>query len=135
MRDRDETGHAPHVHESITLPPEPRAAGEARHFVADHLRDVVGTEVADVAVLLTSELVTNVIVHAGTPMRLDVDFDQADHAVRVAIADDAPRSPVRRRAGEGRMTGRGMHLVETLSSDWGVEPCGLGKTVWFELPA
>jgi anti-sigma regulatory factor (Ser/Thr protein kinase) len=121
------------VHDSITLLPEPRSAGEARHFVADSLRDVVSADVSEIAVLLTSELVTNVIVHARTPMRLDVDTEPPHGGVRVAIADDVPRPPVRRSMNDGRLTGRGMHLVESLAREWGVEPTARGKRVWFEL--
>ena len=123
------------VRDTITLPPEPRSAGDARHFVADTVRDVLPDALTEVAVLLTSELVTNVIVHARTPMRLSVDVEPA--ALRVAIADDVPRTPVQRKVdgGSPRLTGRGMHLVESLATHWGVEPSPHGKTVWFELSA
>jgi anti-sigma regulatory factor (Ser/Thr protein kinase) len=122
------------VHTSIELPPEPRSAGAARHFVEDGLRGCVSADVAEIAVLLTSELVTNVIVHARTPLRLDLDTDD-DANVRVAVADDAPRSPMLRRSHDARLTGRGMNLVETLAEHWGVEPTASGKSVWFELSA
>jgi anti-sigma regulatory factor (Ser/Thr protein kinase) len=121
------------VHDAITLPPEPRSAGDARHFVAAHVRDVLPPDVTEVAVLLTSELVTNVIVHARTPMLLEVDVEPS--ALRVAIGDGAPRGPVRRVLQGSKLTGRGMHLVESLSKQWGVEPTPAGKTVWFELSA
>lgn len=122
------------MRDAITLPPEPRSAGQARLFVADTVRDVLPDDVTEVAVLLTSELVTNVIVHARTPMRLSVEVER--EALRVAIADDVPRTPVQRKVdGTPRLTGRGMHLVESLASDWGVEPSPTGKTVWFELSA
>lgn len=121
------------VRQSIELPPEPRAAGTARHFVFDHLCSHVAQDVAETAMLLTSELVTNVVVHARTPMRLDLDL--TDHAVRVAVVDEAPRSPAIRRAHEARLTGRGMNLVETLATQWGVDPIPPGKKVWFELSA
>jgi anti-sigma regulatory factor (Ser/Thr protein kinase) len=117
----------------MTLPPEPRSAGAARHFVADHVRGVLPQSVTEVAVLLTSELVTNVIVHARTPMQLTVDV--TDEALRVAIGDQVPKTPVQRRIEGTRLTGRGMHLVESLANDWGVEPTPAGKTVWFELSA
>ena len=121
------------MRDSITLQPEPRSAGAARHFVADHARHVCPDEMAEVAVLLTSELVTNVIVHACTPMQLSVDV--ARDGVRVALEDEAPRTPVRR-SGEGtRLTGRGMHLVESLATQWGVDPTPAGKSVWFEVSA
>ncbi len=121
------------MHESIELPPEPRAAGEARHFVSDQLTGHVCDEVTEVAVLLTSELVTNVVVHARTPMRLDVDL--TDECVRVAVIDEAPRQPALRRAHEQRLTGRGISLVAALAQQWGVDPTPPGKKVWFELPA
>jgi anti-sigma regulatory factor (Ser/Thr protein kinase) len=121
------------VRQSIDLLPEPRAAGTARHFVFDSLHDRVGDELAEIAMLLTSELVTNVIVHARTPMRLHLDV--TDDAIRVAVCDEAPRSPAIRAAHEARLTGRGMNLVDTLAAQWGVEPDPPGKKVWFELPA
>ena len=121
------------VHQSLQLPPEPRAAGEARHFVFDRVREAAGVELAETAMLLTSELVTNVIVHARTPLRLDVDC--FDDCVRVAVLDETPRQPALRRAHDARLTGRGMNLVDALASEWGVEPCPPGKKVWFELSA
>ena len=119
--------------ETIDLVAEPRSAGAARRFVADHLRDRVPEGVSDVAVLLTSELVTNVIVHARTSMRLEVELD--DDSVRVCIADDVPRQPTLRPSHEARLTGRGMNLVASLAMQWGVEPSPPGKKVWFELSA
>lgn len=121
------------MHQSIDLLPEPRAAGTARHFVFDQLQAHVGDDLAETAMLLTSELVTNVIVHARTPMRLDLDL--TEDAIRVAVVDDAPRSPAIRRAHDARLTGRGMNLVDALATEWGVDPSPPGKKVWFELPA
>ena len=120
------------MHESIELPPDPPSASAARHFVADVLRDVP-TEVSEVAVLLTSELVTNVIVHARTSLRIDVDVEPP--TLRVSVADDAGRPPTLRRTHDARLTGRGMNLVASLATDWGVDPTPPGKTVWFRLPA
>ena len=99
----------------------------------ERLRGAVDDDVADTAMLLTSELVTNVIVHARTPMRLDLDLRVG--CVRVAVVDDAPRTPAIRRAHDARLTGRGMNLVEALARQWGVDPAPPGKKVWFELPA
>lgn len=120
-----------YVHLSTTLPPEPRAPRDARHFVADALRDEVPGDMAEVAVLLTSELVTNAVVHARTAMRLEVDLDAG--TLRVGVVDEAPRTPALRRANDARLTGRGMNLVDALAGEWGVEPTPPGKKVWFEL--
>lgn len=121
------------VRSSISLAPEPRSAGAARHFVEDYVRGHVSPETSDVAVLLTSELVTNVIVHARTPLRLDVFLEDAE--VRVAVMDDVPQPPRRRNPADARMTGRGINLVATLAAAWGIDPTPPGKTVWFLLPA
>jgi anti-sigma regulatory factor (Ser/Thr protein kinase) len=120
------------VHQSIELPPEPPSAVAARQFVAEALRDLPG-EISEVAVLLTSELVTNVIVHARTPLRVEVDVDPP--TLRVAVADEAARTPTLRRTHDARLTGRGMNLVARLAAEWGVDPTPPGKTVWFRLPA
>lgn len=128
-----DTGHIEEVHHSIDLVPEPRSARTARAFVDDHVRRHVAPETADTAVLLTSELVTNVVVHARTPMTLHLDLT-AD-AIRIAVADEVPRVPIPRTSHESRLTGRGMNLVASLAAKWGVEPCPSGKTVWFELSA
>ena len=118
---------------SLDLRPEPRAAGAARQFVADALRDAVAGEVAEVAVLLTSELVTNAVMHARTPIHLVVDLDA--RTLRVTVVDDTPRSPALRPANHNKLTGRGMNLVDTLAGHWGVDPTREGKKVWFELGA
>jgi anti-sigma regulatory factor (Ser/Thr protein kinase) len=127
-----ETDTTDRVHRSIELPPEPPSAVAARHFVADALRGLP-CDVREVAVLLTSELVTNVIVHARTPLRVDVDVELP--TLRVAVADDAARTPTLRRTHDARLTGRGMNLVESLADEWGVDPTPSGKSVWFRLPA
>ena len=119
------------MHFSLDLPPQPRAAGVARQFVERHIRECVPRETADTAVLLTSELVTNVLVHARTPMRLHLDL--TGDTVRIGVADETSRVPTQRESHPARLTGRGMTLVTALATEWGVEPNPPGKTVWFEL--
>ena len=121
------------MHDSLDLPPEPRAARVARLFVERQLRDLVAAEVAQIAVLLTSELVTNVVLHARSPMRLEVDLE--NHRLRVAVADRVPQQPRQRDTSDARMTGRGILLVAALAEGWGVDAAPTGKRVWFELPA
>ena len=121
------------MHRSLDLRPEPRAACAAREFVAATLRDAVAGEVAEVAVLLTSELVTNAVVHARTPIHVVVDVEA--RTLRVTVADDAPRSPALRPSSHNHLTGRGLNLVDALAGQWGVDPTREGKKVWFELGA
>ena len=93
-------------------------------------------EARDVVVLLTSEVVTNVVVHGGPPARMAV---RATHRhVHVEVADAAPGVPVVRAPDGARAHGRGMALVDDLASAWGVVAgTGAGhpegKTVWFHV--
>ena len=107
--------------------------GRARLFVGDVLD---GCPVADDAVLLTSELVTNAIAHtaSGTGGKVIVTVYRADTRVRVEVHDDgSDRVPVVRMGGEARESGFGLGLVELMADRWG--HCGgrRGRVVWFML--
>lgn len=117
--------------EVLELQPETSAVRVARRWVLQRLTDLGMTDVGDVAVLLTSELVTNVVLHAGTPMELSVRLDGP--GVRVEVADhDA--APVRRlNYGVAATTGRGSLLLDRLATRWGSRPCDDGKVTWFAL--
>ncbi|QKW10020.1 ATP-binding protein [Streptomyces sp. NA04227] len=87
---------------------------------------------ADTAELLTSELVTNALVHTEGDAVLTVRLEA--HQLRVEVRDFARRRPEPRAARADHDTnGRGLHLVRSLARSWGVDPDGQGKTVWFEL--
>ena len=87
---------------------------------------------ADAVVLLTSELVTNAILHARTDIGLVVRREAA--TIRVEVDDHSPQLPVPRNAAADALTGRGLTLVDVMSGAWGVEERASGKTVWFEVP-
>ena len=95
------------------------------------LRPVVEEDVLGVATLLTSELATNSVLHAGSAV--DVEVTVGDAEVRVVVSDSDPATP-RVGACDLRSTfGRGMALVDRLSDGWGVAPRPPGKGVWFSL--
>jgi serine phosphatase RsbU (regulator of sigma subunit)/anti-sigma regulatory factor (Ser/Thr protein kinase) len=118
--------------------PEPAAAAAARRFVRDTL--VSGglsqgdARVAD-AVLLASELVTNAIVHAGTPVRLTCRLSGT--TVEVSVLDRHPARVIPDPPGAtaliDRPSGRGLVLPAALSSSWGVTYGPVAKVVWFRL--
>jgi two-component sensor histidine kinase len=116
----------------VALRPEPSSVREARRYVSDELTSVGFDGAAMTAELLVSELVTNAILHARTPVRLSVDV-VGDDVIRVAVADDSPRAPQQRRHSVDSGTGRGLLLVERMARRWGVEVGSAGKVVWFEL--
>lgn len=114
------------------FPADPRSVGEARRALRSALAEWgFGAGAADAAQVVT-ELATNAILHAGTPFTLAVTAE--DGAVRVAVSDGSPRRPVRRRGSAQATTGRGMAVVEALSTVWGVDDHPGGKTVWCVLP-
>src|SRR5690348_5410779 len=117
----------------MEFPADRTAPSQARRFVADTLHSwSVPNDVVDDAVLLVSELVTNALLHARSAPVVELEYD-ADH-LRCVVVDSSPVPPRRRRYAEDAVTGRGIALVETLASRWGVDANGeSGKRVWFEL--
>lgn len=112
------------------FPPEPASAPAARRFVlAAHWSDDEDLNLR--LATLISELVTNAILHARTPFKVRVGL--RTNRIRVSVTDGSRSEPVRRPYVPTRPTGRGLHIVDSLSDDWGFTPEGDGKTVWFEL--
>lgn len=125
-----------------TVEGEPQAVGVARRFVRRQLAEWgVDDDTGDTAVLCLSELVTNAVIHTG-----------AQSEVRVLLEDDVLTVTVRDRGSDRgehrhrsvspseagaedplRVHGRGLQLVEALTSRWGSELDEVGTTVWFVL--
>jgi anti-sigma regulatory factor (Ser/Thr protein kinase) len=82
-------------------------------------------------VLLTSETVTNAVVHGRSEVR--VTIDASPQRLRVEVGDDDVRHPVRRPADVESLGGRGVALLDAYATTWGVDSRGDGKVVWFEL--
>lgn len=131
-----------------TLSGSPLAPGSARGLVRAALREwaelgLPGTEkltdrLADDAMVVVSELVTNAVVHAGTDVELVCRLEDTDSIV-VEVADHhpsrAPRDNSAEPAYETPEFGRGLRLVSTLAEAWGVTYRTGVKTVWARLPA
>lgn len=107
----------------------PARARQALFEVA--AREQLGSVTDDLA-LIVSELVTNAVRHAVPPLRLEVQT--GEHRVIVAVADGCERPPAPRVADDEAESGRGMTLVDLLSSETGVRAHPPGKTVWAALP-
>ncbi|MDH2393087.1 ATP-binding protein [Streptomyces sp. HNM0663] len=135
------------------------AVPELRHSLRQALRRWTrsGTETADVAELLASELVTNALIHtdhgavvtaavAGSTLRVEVrDFVPGLPVPDVTAAPPRIADDEGDEGGEGDdcaefedldelgTHGRGLILVERLADAWGVRTQAVGKVVWFEL--
>lgn len=96
------------------------------------LADSSLTEVLDQAMLLTAELSTNVVMHTGSNLDLEVATDR--RGVTVTVADNAPGAVhtgmTFAEASEG---GFGLMLVDRFSHSWGINHHPRGKAVWFRL--
>ncbi|AKJ11974.1 phosphatase [Streptomyces incarnatus] len=114
---------------------EPDRIAEARRHVRELLHDWASAEQVDSAVLLVSEMVTNVLVHTDTDALLlaEVTGETGTRGLRVQVTDAGDDLPHKRRPGELASSGRGLMLVELLADAWGVDPRGEGKSIWFEL--
>ncbi len=104
---------------------------EARHFAATVLHDASFRGDADTVLLLVSELVTNAVRHAATPFVLSLRVDGT--AVTVGVVDEDRAHPPRMRHPLPTDTsGRGLHIVQEMSTSWGTElMAGNAKRVWF----
>jgi len=123
-----------HVIEVRTmLTPHPTSVGAARRFVRDVLMSrQVADPVVDTVELLTSEVVTNAIIHGRSGPLLAVQIKE--RCVRVAVGDVSPDLPVRRLGRLDDVSGRGVVIIDELASAWGVERERNGaKRVWFEV--
>jgi anti-sigma regulatory factor (Ser/Thr protein kinase) len=113
------------------LPPEAWAVGSARRRLLNFLNGEVPEEVATTAALLVSELVTNVVRHARTPLSLCADVTSL--GVRVEVADGTREPPTLKAPVPGEPGGRGIAIVSHFADNWGTQPIPDGKLVWFEL--
>ena len=122
----DQVQSTHHLH----LDPLPRLVAEARHFVREHAPELP-EETRDALVLLTSELVTNAILHARTPLELGITVAEESVLVTVHDLDLARSEQTPYSAREG---GWGLGLVQSLAdaSELVADPDG-GKTAWFRL--
>ncbi|MER6679214.1 SpoIIE family protein phosphatase [Streptomyces olivaceoviridis] len=114
---------------------EPERIAEARQHLRGLLHDWASAEQVDSAVLLVSEMVTNVLVHTDADALLlaEVMGEGTGRRLRVEVFDTGDDLPHKRRPGELASSGRGLMLIELLADGWGVDPRGEGKSIWFEL--
>ncbi|WP_432958072.1 ATP-binding SpoIIE family protein phosphatase [Micromonospora haikouensis] len=118
---------------SMEVPAEPTAPSRVRHWMTAQLTDwQVPEAVVGAAVLCTSELTTNALLHAGTAARVEIDL--SPERLLVSVADSGTRGTVTRaRTDTLSSRGRGLGLIEQLSDAWGTDPTVRGSTVWFEI--
>ncbi|WP_405686390.1 SpoIIE family protein phosphatase [Streptomyces sp. NBC_00057] len=114
---------------------EPARIAAARQQLRELLHDWADPEQVDAAVLMISEMATNVLVHTDGDalMVAQATGEHGERRLRVEVADGSDELPHKRQPGEMASSGRGLVLMEMLADAWGVDPRGAGKSIWFEL--
>ena len=102
----------------------------ARHFVSRVVADAgLSHTIHDVA-LATGELAANAAEHAGTPFAVVVLLEGC---IRIEVSDGSPAMPFKPDVDEYAERGRGIALIELVSTRWGVDRTAAGKRVWAEI--
>src|SRR4051794_14695544 len=95
----------------MRLQPTPSAAATARRRVAEACHGRLSPEATETARLLVSELVTNCVLHAHSPITLAIDCD--NDSLAVAVGDEVDALPVVKDGVDAEsFGGRGMWLVD-----------------------
>ena len=103
----------------------------ARQFVRDAVQGAA-PEVLETVALLVSEVATNCIRHTDGPF--DMRITQESGAIRIEATDRGSGEPRMRSPGPTDPSGRGLQIVDMLSTEWGYErSSGSGTTVWFTI--
>ncbi|MEV1330820.1 ATP-binding protein [Micromonospora costi] len=114
---------------SADLPPVLGAAREAREMVADGCRRWGVPALAEAGGIAITEMVNNVVAHAGTPMT--VRLAPVGETLHLAVRDHSARQPAF--AGPAPVNspgGRGLLLIDMVARRWGSSPVPDGKVVW-----
>lgn len=109
-----------------------RAPAEARRFVEKCL-DTRGLAGLNERILVgVSELITNAVTHGHG--RIGLTLTGSADRIHIAVEDEGHSSPVMRKPDPAQQItgGWGLHLVDTLADNWGVDTQGHRTVVWFE---
>jgi serine phosphatase RsbU (regulator of sigma subunit)/anti-sigma regulatory factor (Ser/Thr protein kinase) len=114
---------------------EPERIAGARQQVRELLHDWTSDDQVHSAVLLVSEMLTNVLVHTDADALLVAEMtgEGGKRRMRIEVTDTSDDLPHKRHPGELASSGRGLILMDMLADAWGVDPRGDGKSIWFEL--
>lgn len=116
--------------DALRLSPTPEASAQARHFLEGfaHDHDGPADSCLEEGRLAVSELVSNAVQHAKTP--LIVQLSIAGDGLEVSVADENPETPSVKAPDSESIGGRGLMLIDRMSQCWGVLVRQSGKIVW-----
>lgn len=108
----------------------PADVSEVRRFLRAAMSGAADEDLMDVVSLMASELAANAVLHARTDVEVTVRWSERQAWVGVK---DGTRLPQPGHAPPDATSGRGLQIIDALSSHWGAERCPSGKVVWFEV--
>jgi anti-sigma regulatory factor (Ser/Thr protein kinase) len=114
----------------LALPPTVESVGAGRRLVSEALSEWDLDGLSYTATLLTSEVLTNSVLHARTPMQLTIERT-GPGTVCISVHDGSSHVPRRRRHAREATTGRGLELLDRLAQSWRVQSESGGKTISF----
>lgn len=118
----------------VDLPVEPTAPAAASGFIRELLHAWGQTDLVEDAQLVVTELVANAVQHAADSPTFTLLVCSGRHgAIDLALTDGSTITPIIRELSPDHPTGRGMRLVQSLTSSWGAKVLPTGKQVWVEL--
>lgn len=110
----------------------PKSVAGARRFAAELLAGIADRDALDAIQLMVSELATNCIRHTDSGFNLTIIRDSG--RIRVEATDRGAGEPRKQWPGPTDPSGRGLQIVDVLSTDWGCDHRpDVGKTVWFTI--
>ena len=118
----------------LEVPPLRSCVASARHWVLDRAGEAgVADETLAVVELLTSEIMTNAVVHGTTGSCVRLTTRAEPGVFEVSVTDDGPGVPTVCHVAPVAEGGRGLLLVDALATAWGIAEHDPGKSVWFRM--
>lgn len=125
----------------IAVPPSAASVAALRHELASDLLPIGSIDTISDATLVLSELLSNAVRHAlpasdgGMIVNWHVEDVSDGQAVVIAVTDGSTETePEKKPPSEGGVSGRGLAIVDTIATDWGVRRTPQHKTVWARVP-
>jgi anti-sigma regulatory factor (Ser/Thr protein kinase) len=118
---------------TFDFPPVTASIPAARHVVGELLKVWGAPHDDQDAALLVTELVANVVDHAGGDNQFTVEVTLSGDWLRIGVTDGSAIRPVVQELSLESPRGRGLRLVQAIADRWGYEDHEGGKRVWFEL--
>jgi anti-sigma regulatory factor (Ser/Thr protein kinase) len=117
----------------VELPATLHSAATARAVIRAILPGWGLRPIVDDAELIVSELVSNAVEHAPGSATYELEVVQRGGGIRIYLADGSSIKPVIAALAHDRPRGRGLRIVEALTTSWGSDDHKGGKRVWVDL--